>query len=203
MMPNKDYILFLDLETTGSSLEEGDEIIEIGLVLLDAKTLEEVDTFTRVLWPSKYAFGRMLDNDVVFNMHNANNLINSAELFLRRGNEAPDVDLEISRWIGKHIKGNDHIPYGGSGVSHFDRKFIDKYLPRLSKRLTYWALDVGSARRVYSIAGGKDWPNQDGKTHRALDDARFHAQELRFLVGLFKAEIEYNEWLDYHGQART
>lgn len=182
-MPNEKYILFLDLETTGSDVNN-DEIIEVGLVLLDANTFEEIDTFSRVVFPQEKAFERMLNNDIVFNMHQTSGLIYEDALMYRDGNTAEDVDNEIYNWIQSHVPGTDHIPYGGSGVSHFDRKFIDKFLPRLSKRITYWAYDVGSVRRV-AMKAGLGWPSQDAKNHRALVDARFHAEEFRYAVRAF------------------
>lgn len=195
-MPNKDFILFLDLETTGSSLDEGDEIIEVGLVLLNSKTLDEVDTFQSIVFASEFAFNRMLSAPKVKEMHEANGLLDAAGMAMDILHGPDTIDLEISGWIEKHVKGNDHIPYGGSGVAHFDRKFIDKFLPRLSKRITYWALDVGSVRRIHDLATGEsEWPSLDGKTHRALDDARHHAEELRYAVRIFQAEKDFRKWL--------
>ena len=178
-MPNDKYILFLDTESTGSDVNK-DEMIEIGLVLLDADTLEEVDTFNAVITPSQKAFNRMMNNKVVHDMHAANGLIDD----LDNGFLAYDADLSIDAWLNGHDIDTTHLPYGGSGVLHFDRKFIDKYLPRLSKRITYWAYDVGVVRRTAAKVG-YPWLSQDAKNHRALVDARFHADEFRYAVKAF------------------
>jgi oligoribonuclease (3'-5' exoribonuclease) len=110
-------------------------------------------------------------------MHVKNGLLNDLDYGFTRD----EVDRDIAAWLPS---GTDHIPFGGSGVLHFDRKFIDKYLPRLGKRITYWAYDVGPIRRTASRVG-YPWLSQDAKTHRALDDARFHAEEFRYATQAF------------------
>ena len=42
---NNDYIIILDIETTGFSPSNGDEITEIGALKIDATSLEIVDEF--------------------------------------------------------------------------------------------------------------------------------------------------------------
>lgn len=182
-MPNTERILFLDLETTGSDVEY-DEIIEVGLILLDAKTLEEVGSFRSTVFPQDRAWDRIMRNDKVLAMHSGNGLLEDITRIHVPG--APVVDRRIINWLDENGIGKDHVPYGGSGVGHFDKKFIDKYLPLFSKRITYWPYDVGSIRRTYELAGGTNWPAQD-KNHRALDDARFHVEEFKFAMDIFKA----------------
>ena len=90
------------------------------------------------------------------------------------------AEKDILTWL-KEFVGTDttHIPYGGSGVLHFDRRFIDYFMPTFSKRVTHWAYDVGVLRRTFIKAGVK-YADMSGKTHRALDDARVHAEEWRY-----------------------
>lgn len=179
MPVNQDLILYLDCEMTGNL--DDDEIIEVGLVMLDAKSLDEIGAYSVIIEPSKQALGNLAANKVVWNMHDKNGLINDLN-FYNLGVPAVTADSQIMQWINGFTKSTNHIPYGGSGVAHFDRKYIDRDLPNLSKRITYWALDIGSTRRQWQLAGRTDWLDQAGKTHRALDDARFHADELRFFV---------------------
>ncbi len=176
-MPRTDMILFLDLETTGSEVEH-DEIVEIGATLISVPDLTEISSYTAVVNPSDQAWERMLDNDVVFNMHYGNGLL----LDITDGTRAPVdyYDRKMTEWLNDNAHGSEHVPFGGSGVLHFDRPFINKFMPRLAKRITYWAYDVGPVRRTYELFGGKGWPSPSDKTHRALADARFHAEEFRF-----------------------
>lgn len=181
-MPQMDLALILDTETTGNTDES--ELIEIGMVMLSVPSLNEIGRLSVIIEPSPEQFSVMMANDVVRTMHEKNGLI--ADLLAHKGVSKEQADIQIGRWLDQFTDSpRTHIPYGGSGVSHFDRKYIDWHLPRLGRRLTYWALDVGSVRRIFALQGGS-WLQIDGaesfeaKTHRALDDALVHAEELRF-----------------------
>lgn len=193
-MPREDLILFLDLETTGVD-ETFDEIIEVGIVMLDSHTLEEIDHLNVVIAPTDSAYERMEGKDVVRKMHEVNGLADLIRqdrfknMFLP-GRET--ADAQIIGWLKSHV-GNDNtqIPYGGSGVAHFDRRFIKKYLPRFDKMITHWAYDVGTIRRAFVKAGLQTADNfleKQGqeKDHRALQDARVHADEFRLYQRYFK-----------------
>ena len=76
MSPREDYILFLDLETTGVDVPK-DEIIEVGLSLVSTEEgYPEVGSFSRVIIPSDEAFLRMVNKPVVLEMHQKNGLFN-------------------------------------------------------------------------------------------------------------------------------
>ena len=196
MAPRNDLILFVDLETTGTD-EERDNIIEVGLSLLDATKDEypEIASYSAVVLPSELGYERMLAKDVVREMHEANGLLSQVnsmrhlmiydqEIFL-----PPAIDLSIIKWLRLYDDGKtDHIPLGGSGVQHFDRRFTKKYLPKLDARLTHWAYDVGVLRRSFQKAGVA-YASMDAKTHRALDDARVHAEEWRWYQKFIKGEL--------------
>lgn len=197
-MPREDLVLFLDLETTGSD-KEHDEIIEIGISALDMTKdgYPERASFTSIIVPSDAAFLRMMNKKVVREMHTKNGLLD--EIVAERDKEAAGlptwytkrrIAAELDKFVHSLVADdNTHIPFGGSGVSHFDRPFLDKHYPWFTSRLTFWAHDVGPIRRAFVKAGGTGWPNQEiddqGKSHRALDDARFHADEWRFALKVF------------------
>lgn len=196
MPPRDDVILFLDLETTGVD-ERLDNIIEIGMSLVSTQEgYPEISAFSLVVEPTDNAFLRMMQNDTVRNMHDANGLLDEIQqlrvgnIKRRSGMDADgyvpvgpsDADRAIQRWLREDTpvgRNTTHIPYGGSGVLHFDRRFIDRYLPRLSERITHWAYDVGVMRRAFTKFGVQP-SDIEGKTHRALDDARVHAEEWRY-----------------------
>ncbi len=178
MPPRSDVVLFLDLETTGAGDEC--EIIEIGAVLIDARTLEEISRFTSMVKLSPLGYLQISANAVVNSMHLKSGLLQDLEDV-----NTPDiatVDSDIVYWLRKVAgPGTSHIPLGGSGVSHFDRKFIKRFMPGLDHAITYWAYDVGVARRSFQLVGIPWLPQQ--KTHRALDDALYHVKEWRYYVG--------------------
>jgi oligoribonuclease (3'-5' exoribonuclease) len=169
--------LILDTETTGN--EADDELIEIGMVMLSVPSLAELGRFSIVVEPTPEAFSRLVHKDVVRKMHEQNGLLR--DIIDGKGVSPEIADFRISNWLDTFSRERAHIPYGGSGVSHFDRQYIRKALPTLDRRITFWAYDVGAVRRVFAI-GGALTHSIDAKTHRALDDALVHADELRFYV---------------------
>ena len=174
-MPANNLALILDTETTGNAPDS--ELIEIGMVMLDVPSLTQLGEYSIVVDPSPEQFSAMMKNDVVRKMHEVNGLID--DLVAHRSVEREAADELISRWLDQFANDRTHIPYGGSGVAHFDRQYINRDLPRLGRRITYWALDVGSVRRIFALQGAST-ASIDAKTHRALDDAKVHAEELRF-----------------------
>lgn len=148
-----------------------------------------------IVLPSEEAYNRMMAKDVVRQMHETNGLMDQVnsmrylswpeqEIFL-----PPAIDKSILAWLGRYDSGKtDHIPLGGSGVLHFDRRFIKKWLPRFDARLTHWAYDVGVLRRTF-IKAGVSYYSDDAKTHRALDDARVHANEWRWYQKFVRGEL--------------
>lgn len=191
-MPVNNLALILDTETTGN--EPDSELIEIGMVMLDVPSLVTLGEFTIVIEPSPEQFSAMVHKKVVKEMHEANGLL--ADLLAERS-VTPDVaDAMIMKWLDQFTE-NDrtHIPYGGSGVAHFDRQYIAKQLPRLNRRITYWALDVGCVRRIFALQGASTY-SIDAKTHRALDDARVHVEELRYYAQSGLYADRYRDLLD-------
>lgn len=187
-MPRNDLILFLDCEMTGNIFDPthgvfDDELVEIGVSALIEPTWKEVDSFTAVIQPSKAAYDRMLAHPVVGPMLTDNGLV--ADIDAGLGQHPEIVDARLVAWLdGRSNSKNkkSHTPFGGSGVAHFDRKYIDYYLPRFSARITFWEYDVGGYRRLWNLAGAPWTDAYEAKTHRALDDARAHAEEFRYAL---------------------
>lgn len=190
-MPASNLALILDTETTGNKPDS--ELIEIGMVMLDVPSLKQLGEFTIVIEPSPEQFSVMMQNDVVRKMHEVNGLLKDVADGM---GVHPDVaDSLINKWLDQFTEDRSHIPYGGSGVAHFDRQYITKQLPRLNRRITYWSLDVGAVRRIFALQGAST-ASIDAKTHRALDDAKVHAEELRFYAEAGQLADKYRDLRD-------
>lgn len=175
----KNFIFWVDLECTGSGDDE--DILEIGTVITD-KELNELDARQIVLPLDQEKFDNM--SDVVVKMHTDNGLLADSmqrgfyPSSMHKDLELAQIDEELARWV-RSFAGGDHMPIGGSGVAHYDRKFIKRDLPLLDKRITHYHLDVGSVRRIVDLAD-LGWPQYHlSKSHRALDDIRQHIEETR------------------------
>ena len=184
----RDSLIWLDLETTGS--QDEDLIIEIGIARTDlAMNVLEEKNF---ILPIPYDNLKTLP-DVVREMHTVNGLLDDCAAVKwpegvdnvndARSRMLSEIDLELSDWV-KSFNGTHHALLAGSGISHFDRKYVQRDLPLFEKRLAYINMDIGTARRWLELAGVQlTVGHMSGdKTHRALDDAKEHAMEAkRFL----------------------
>lgn len=173
---NSNFVFWIDLETTGTD-EDFDHILEVGAVLTGpGPAYPEIETFhfvTGELTPAR--LWRM--NDTVTMMHAQSGLLSEGK---QGGPSISQVDEEIHTVL-KQYAGSEHIPCAGSGVSHFDRRFIKRYMPKTSRHLTYWNLDVGELRRSLREAGFAI-ADSGNLNHRALDDIRAHIEERRLYL---------------------
>jgi oligoribonuclease len=174
----KDLLLWCDLETTGSSEKDGDEIIEIGCILT-THDLIEIGDYTSVVKPSPLGLGRMMQNQIVREMHEKNGLL--PEVLVARDALKPHkVAMELLDFLDEGGAKKGKLVLAGSGVGHFDRRFIDRYMPQLSQYLRYWCIDIGVIRRAHDMwVGTTVSVENDNKTHRAIDDAYCHLREAR------------------------
>lgn len=167
----------LDLETSGGD-ETTDVILEVGIVIVDAN-LDEITRRSWVVWDEHDKLSQA--KDVVREMHAANGLAAAVKVpGLSLPIDVVQADLiEVLKGIGKE---HDFV-LAGSGVSHFDRRFLNAYMPRLMKWFRYYNIDVGVMRRGLRLIGREDLllPDSGDKTHRALEDALLHLEELRFM----------------------
>lgn len=170
-------LAWIDLETTGADEQTG-SILEIGCIVTDDQ-LRPLDRFETLVHPAPRHLDAM--SDTVREMHTASGLLD--ELEEARANPAdghylgPDVaDAKLRSVLGRWtVRGQ--IALAGSGVGHFDSRWIRRHLPITSTVLTYWTYDVGVVRRwLYTLVGCEPAPYTT-KPHRAMADIADHLQE--------------------------
>lgn len=166
--------LWLDLETTGSD-ETMHHIIEVGVAVTDPG-LNIMDEGSWPVQPPTYDHME----DVVVRMHLDNGLL----VHSMGGYPLGAVEDEVLGTIQPHLRGG-RIILAGSGVGHFDRRFIRAQMPKLDKRLSFAPLDVGQVRRFLTLAGVVERPAVDPKKHRSLDDVHAHLAEARKYLAVF------------------
>lgn len=172
------WVCWLDLETTGSN-EAHDPILEVGAALCRNEPGMPIEhEWSWLALPSDDFWTDVhpgLD-PYVRDMHATNGLWWA--LAREADQDLAEVDEEFSALL-RQICGTGHVALAGSGVSHFDRRFIRAQMPRTDKRFTYWAYDVGVIRRLFDrVHPDLVYPlPAAGKAHRGLDDALDHRAE--------------------------
>ena len=167
---------WVDLETTGSN-EEIDQVIEVGIAL--ANSIGDEFPYGVMSFVAHVEYEQIKAAPIaVQKMHEKNDLWADA---LKTKKTVAEIDESIDRWFAAITGENPDSQFilCGSGVGHFDSRFIRRQLPLFAKWLTYWTIDVGVIRRFLRFCDIDMPPAEDVKTHRALDDALFHMDEGR------------------------
>lgn len=199
--------LVTDLETT--SLDEHNGLVlEVGVIGLDAKLHELFRYDTPVALPMGFDWDALIEMmpDVVAEMHWGNGLLREIDNGLVVSNHTlwtgdgtlpniDEVDWALADLIARHVAGPEaQIVLAGSGVSHFDQRWIREWLPQTAKRLWHGTCDVGVMRRFYKDINGHDLVDADQrKTHRALEDADCHVEELRAFAEAFRLVADFDD----------
>ncbi len=177
-------ILQVDLETTGLD-ENTAEIIEVAAIgTTDALT--PLFEFTAAVTPGRAeSLTRLREADAMA-MHRENGLL----LDIESGDSSPltEVESNLIETIDahRHPDGPAKIVLAGSGVSHFDFRFIKTHIPNLAQLLHYRPIDAGSLRELYRRTVGHDLTDaNERKTHRAIDDVRCHLEEAQAFAAVF------------------
>ncbi len=165
--------IWLDLETTGLDVNQ-DVILEVGVVVA-----EEFDIISSGSWLVHDSSFRIQDLDpCVVDMHTKNNLFKEAEV---GGKPLAAVENDLVWWLTRVMPAGAHWKLAGSSI-HFDRKFIDKYMLKLSERLHYQMLDVTAVRESLL-----DWEPKivnsrprEHSNHRALSDCFSSLSEWKY-----------------------
>jgi oligoribonuclease (3'-5' exoribonuclease) len=173
--PRKDIILWLDLETSDSS--DDSLVLEIGMALTGpGPKFESIESFLVVIDPEQ----ELKMTESVTEMHHKNGLLADIPVI---GVPATIAEERMKLWIDRMFGiSKAHVVLAGSGVGHFDRKFIRRDWPWLDRRLAYYTYDVGVLRRFCRMVGIEAGIDQSLTPHRALDDVYQHIREARTLL---------------------
>jgi oligoribonuclease len=183
-------LCFLDLETTGHDHELLGSILEVGVIITDPM----LNTLATAEWLVEPAPGH-LDTmpSAVWKMHTRNGLLDRVAQVATRVHA---VEADLAALLDRYGPGK--LALAGSGVGHYDSRWLRHHMPMAADRLTYWAYDVGVIRRFVTNLLGGEWVGgreggvwepglpslvaelpPGGKPHRALADAQLHLDEMR------------------------
>lgn len=172
----KAKLLWIDLEMTGLEPEK-DRILEVAAVAT-AWNLEPMAELTAVVKQDP----KLMKNRMVGEFWEKNKASREALMAQNEnGKTTEEVEDEILAFVDKNF-GKEVILAGNS--IHQDRKFIDREMPRLSRRLHYRMLDVSAWKVYFEGARGKKFVKPEA--HRALSDIQGSIEELKYYLGFLK-----------------
>ena len=159
---------WIDLEMTGLD-ETKDSILEVAVLVtdLDFNVVEEYD---RVVFQTLDILESM--NAWCKKTHGESGLTTK----VKDGMALPQVESEMLALINRHFKPEDKVVLCGNSIGN-DRRFVDKYLPGVAKRLHYRMVDVSSFKEIFRDKFGIKVKKKE--THRALDDIQESIDELK------------------------
>jgi oligoribonuclease len=172
-------LVWVDTETTGLDFDH-DLLLEVGMVIT-TDDLEVIDSRYYVIKTPRWKLRRMIP--FVRDMHTKSGLL---EVLRMKAVPVPMrlAELEFIDFMVQH-EAPLVATMAGSSV-HFDRRFLDKFMPDLAVRFGYRILDVSSIREVvkrwlpHVHKAYMDSVRGNDAKHRTLDDCFDSIAQLRY-----------------------
>lgn len=172
----KAKLLWVDLEMTGLDPVK-DRILEVAAIATDMQ-LNEIGRYEGVVKVSdKLIESRMVGEFWEKNSKTRDALITQNAL----GKPVAEVEKELIEFIDKNF--GKTIYLAGNSI-HQDRKFIEREMPELDRRLHYRMLDVSAWKIYFENALDKKFTKPEN--HRALDDINGSIEELKWYLTFLK-----------------
>ena len=172
----KAKLLWVDLEMTGLDPAK-DKILEVAAIATDME-LHEIARYEAVVKVSdKLMQSRMVGEFWEKNSATRNALIAQNAT----GKPAAEVEKELLDFTDKYF--GKTIYLAGNSI-HQDRKFIEREMPELDRKLHYRMLDVSAWKIYFENALGKKFTKPEN--HRALDDINGSIEELQWYLTFLK-----------------
>lgn len=166
---NKDseYIVWIDVETTGTNPER-DEILEIGALVTDVEGNRIGNSYEALFSISNLSTIIARTSENVQKMHENSGLW--LDLWMRKTKSAETIDEEMVKWISSLCLDEERILYFGGNSITLDRNFVRLNLPVFYNLISYRSVDVTSLSiAIQSNSSVQGY--EKSKNHRALSDA--------------------------------
>ena len=154
-----------------------DKILEVAVIATDME-LNEVARYEAVIKvDEKLMKSRMVGDFWEKNQTSRDALIAQNET----GKPVQEVEEDLLKFIDKNC--TKELYLAGNSI-HQDRKFIEREMPELNKRLHYRMLDVSAWKIYFENALKKKFTKPEN--HRALDDINGSIEELKWYLTFLK-----------------
>ena len=172
----KAKLLWIDLEMTGLEPEK-DKILEVAAIATDMQ-LNEIATYEAVVKVDD----KLIKSRMVGDFWEKNSKTRDALIAQNvAGKPVAEIEKELLKFISKNF--GETIYLAGNSI-HQDRKFIEREMPELNKKLHYRMLDVSAWKIYFENALGKKFIKPEN--HRALDDVTGSIEELKWYLTFLK-----------------
>ena len=172
----KAKLLWVDLEMTGLDPAK-DRICEVAAIATDME-LNETARFEAIVKVDK----KLMDERMVGEFWEKNSKSRDAlKTQNEKGQPIEIVERELLSFIDQNF--DKEIYLAGNSI-HQDRKFIEREMPELNKRLHYRMLDVSAWKIYFENALNKKFTKPDN--HRALDDINGSIEEFKWYLTFLK-----------------
>ena len=172
----KAKLLWIDLEMTGLDPEK-DRILEVAAIATDMK-LNEIARFEAIVRVDE----KLMKSRMTGEFWDKNSKSRDALLSQNKDGESiKNVEKKLLEFVDKHC--SDELYLAGNSI-HQDRKFIEREMPELNKRLHYRMLDVSAWKIYFENALNKKFIKPEN--HRALDDITGSIEELKWYLTFLK-----------------
>lgn len=161
-------IVFLDLETTGlnptGNLHTA-AILEIAMVAVEVPRFREIEHFSTCVARAPGIAPEAGCDAYVTKMHTDSGLFaDMRALSMSR----QDAERQAVAFYRRHLGGGNRVALAGSNPA-FDRRWLDTWMPEVSRLFHYRNLDVNSLFLLKQYLVGVE---KSQTKHRALDDCR-------------------------------
>jgi oligoribonuclease len=170
---SKKYLLWIDCEMTGLDPEKN-VLLEVAAILTDYDLNIVARGPVLAIRQPKAKLAAMDSWNV--RTHTKSGLLDRVQ---SEGVALKDAEDELLKFVKKYCYKRS-APLCGNSIGQ-DKRFLAKYMPRLTEFLHYKVVDVSSIKLLASEwYGGKFKPPEKKELHRALDDIEESIVELRF-----------------------
>lgn len=172
----KAKLLWIDLEMTGLEPDK-DKILEVAAIATDMK-LNGVAKYEAVVKVDD----KLIKSRMVGEFWEKNSVSRDALIAQNKhGKPIVEVERELLDFINKNC--TKELYLAGNSI-HQDRKFIEREMPELNKRLHYRMLDVSAWKIYFENALKKKFTKPEN--HRAIDDINGSIEELKWYLTFLK-----------------